>query len=199
MAFSTEKYAPAFLSNLAEATPCARLPKLFHPAGTHRRGLRDPDAPRRPDTSHEQAIAACGDCPVRFECRQWARENGEFGIWGGETDDEREAAGFPVRVRGSQPRRSQAGRQSGYRAPRRPDGSEVFLTAHEELVLEVLRMGHNRLSAGVELGKSNRSITRAINSLATKLHTDENGIVAAAVSAGLFEEAPGPWPRGVHS
>ena len=29
-----------------------------------------------------------------YQCRQYARENSELGVWGGETEDERYNAGF---------------------------------------------------------------------------------------------------------
>jgi WhiB family redox-sensing transcriptional regulator len=41
-----------------------------------------------------RAIAICATCPVIYKCRLLGRENGELGIWGGETEDERYAAGY---------------------------------------------------------------------------------------------------------
>lgn len=41
-----------------------------------------------------QAIAICKTCPSIYQCRLFGRENGEVGVWGGETEDERYAAGF---------------------------------------------------------------------------------------------------------
>jgi WhiB family redox-sensing transcriptional regulator len=41
-----------------------------------------------------QAIAICEQCPAIYKCRQFARENSELGVWGGETEDERFRAGF---------------------------------------------------------------------------------------------------------
>jgi WhiB family redox-sensing transcriptional regulator len=43
-----------------------------------------------------QARAVCGACPVLAECRSWAREHREYGFWGGESEEERAAAGFRV-------------------------------------------------------------------------------------------------------
>jgi WhiB family transcriptional regulator, redox-sensing transcriptional regulator len=43
-----------------------------------------------------QARAICRSCPVLLECRDWARENREYGFWGGESEEERAAAGFRV-------------------------------------------------------------------------------------------------------
>ncbi|HUF84209.1 MAG TPA: WhiB family transcriptional regulator [Acidimicrobiia bacterium] len=43
-----------------------------------------------------QARSICRDCPVLLECRDWARENREYGFWGGESEEERAAAGYRV-------------------------------------------------------------------------------------------------------
>ena len=43
------------------------------------------------------AIRVCEDCPVRAICRDIGRENREIGVWGGETDEQRAAAGYPPR------------------------------------------------------------------------------------------------------
>ena len=41
----------------------------------------------------------CAACPVRDSCRAHARQHLEQGLWGGETEDERTAAGFaPIAV-----------------------------------------------------------------------------------------------------
>lgn len=43
-----------------------------------------------------EALAAkyCAVCPVIEPCRQWARAAGENGFWGGESEEDRAAAGF---------------------------------------------------------------------------------------------------------
>lgn len=43
-----------------------------------------------------QARRICQTCPVLFECRRHARSNLEYGFWGGESEDERAMAGYPV-------------------------------------------------------------------------------------------------------
>ena len=43
-----------------------------------------------------QARSVCAACPALLECREWARENREYGFWGGESEEERAAAGFRV-------------------------------------------------------------------------------------------------------
>jgi WhiB family redox-sensing transcriptional regulator len=56
-------------------------------------------AGERPETRmvrESKARAVCNACPVIEPCRQWARENREYGFWGGESEEERAAAGFRV-------------------------------------------------------------------------------------------------------
>ena len=36
----------------------------------------------------------CAHCEVVTQCRTWAREHREYGVWGGESEAERAAAGF---------------------------------------------------------------------------------------------------------
>ena len=43
-----------------------------------------------------KARAVCNTCAVLTSCRQWARENREYGFWGGESEEERAAAGYRV-------------------------------------------------------------------------------------------------------
>jgi len=43
-----------------------------------------------------KARAVCAACPVLVECRTFARDNREYGFWGGESEEERHAAGYRV-------------------------------------------------------------------------------------------------------
>jgi WhiB family redox-sensing transcriptional regulator len=43
-----------------------------------------------------QARLLCGTCSVQAQCRQFARTNREYGMWGGESEEERHLAGFTV-------------------------------------------------------------------------------------------------------
>jgi WhiB family transcriptional regulator, redox-sensing transcriptional regulator len=43
-----------------------------------------------------KARAVCSACAVLTECRDWARDNREYGFWGGESEEERAAAGYRV-------------------------------------------------------------------------------------------------------
>lgn len=56
-------------------------PELFFPAGTG----------SVYDTQIAQAKAVCARCPVIEQCREWALESGEGGIWGGMSEEERRA------------------------------------------------------------------------------------------------------------
>ena len=44
----------------------------------------------------QKAKSICFICPVLKECRDYARSNAEFGIWGGEDEEERYLAGSPM-------------------------------------------------------------------------------------------------------
>lgn len=45
----------------------------------------------------QSALAICSECEVVAECRAYGRENGESGIWGGETEDMRYQNGYALR------------------------------------------------------------------------------------------------------
>ena len=45
-----------------------------------------------------KASMVCAVCPVLVSCRAWAREHGEYGFWGGESEETRVAAGFRTRM-----------------------------------------------------------------------------------------------------
>ena len=43
-----------------------------------------------------KARQLCLVCPVLEPCQAWARENREYGFWGGESEEERAMAGYRV-------------------------------------------------------------------------------------------------------
>ncbi|HEY6533041.1 MAG TPA: WhiB family transcriptional regulator [Acidimicrobiales bacterium] len=54
----------------------------------------------RPERRVRREVAArqlCHGCPVLDDCRHAARANRENGFWGGESEEERAAAGYPPR------------------------------------------------------------------------------------------------------
>ncbi|MFF0219141.1 WhiB family transcriptional regulator [Streptomyces vinaceus] len=67
----------------------------------------DPDEiffnPYSTRTAADTALLMCKRCPVRADCRSFAREAREWGFWGGEAESDRE----PPR-RKTQPRRRRA-------------------------------------------------------------------------------------------
>lgn len=74
---------------------CRGLTHLFFPSQAER-----PQARERREAA---ARAVCGSCSVQATCQSFARENHEYGLWGGESEDERHAAGYrliaPIGVR----------------------------------------------------------------------------------------------------
>jgi WhiB family transcriptional regulator, redox-sensing transcriptional regulator len=57
-----------------------------------------PRAERPQARVRREALArqVCLACPVMETCRDWARDNREYGFWGGESEEERHLAGFTV-------------------------------------------------------------------------------------------------------
>ena len=74
---------------------CKGLTHLFFPPAAER-----PQARQRREAAAKQV---CAGCPVRDTCQDFARDHHEYGFWGGESEDERHAAGFrliaPIGVR----------------------------------------------------------------------------------------------------
>lgn len=71
----------------ADAACVGQTDLFFAPAG------------ERPETRilrESRARAICRTCVVVASCREWARDNREYGFWGGESEEERAAAGFRV-------------------------------------------------------------------------------------------------------
>ena len=58
------------------------------------------ERPGRKARRESLARTLCAACPVQRPCRAWAREHREFGLWGGETEDERARAGYRPSLRG---------------------------------------------------------------------------------------------------
>lgn len=78
-----------------QAAACKGLTHLFFPPPAER--------PQARDRREAMAKAVCGSCGVQGTCRSFARSNHEYGYWGGESEDERHAAGYrliaPIGVR----------------------------------------------------------------------------------------------------
>jgi WhiB family redox-sensing transcriptional regulator len=75
------------LSWTIDAACEGRTELFFAPAG---------ERPEARVVRENKARAVCMECPVLASCRDWAREQREYGFWGGESEEERAAAGFRV-------------------------------------------------------------------------------------------------------
>jgi WhiB family redox-sensing transcriptional regulator len=71
---------------MADAACAGRTQLFFGIAG---------ERPERRVRREQRARKVCATCPVIADCREMARRNGENGFWGGESEEERAAAGFP--------------------------------------------------------------------------------------------------------
>ena len=54
------------------------------------------ERPQARERREAKARKLCDMCVVRQPCRQFARENREYGFWGGENEEERYLAGYPL-------------------------------------------------------------------------------------------------------
>ena len=74
---------------------CKGLTHLFFPSPAER--------PQARDRREAMARSVCAGCPVHVTCREFARRHHEYGLWGGESEDERHEAGYrliaPIGVR----------------------------------------------------------------------------------------------------
>ena len=71
-----------------DAAACQGQPDLFFPPLAER-----PQARARREA---KAGRVCAACPVLAPCRLYARLNREYGFWGGESEEARGDAGYPV-------------------------------------------------------------------------------------------------------
>jgi WhiB family redox-sensing transcriptional regulator len=67
---------------------CKGRTQLFFPPRAER-----PQARARREA---QARLLCTACAVQVSCRSFARDNHEYGYWGGESEEERHLAGYTV-------------------------------------------------------------------------------------------------------
>lgn len=54
------------------------------------------ERPEAREVREARARALCGACSSLDDCREYARQQREYGFWGGESEEERAAAGFRV-------------------------------------------------------------------------------------------------------
>ena len=71
-----------------ENAVCKGYSFLFYP--------KDAERPQARDRREQKAKTLCAVCPVLNSCKEYARQNGEFGVWGGENEEERFLAGYKL-------------------------------------------------------------------------------------------------------
>ena len=54
------------------------------------------ERPQARERREAKARALCNACMVKETCREFARENREYGLWGGENEEERHLAGYTI-------------------------------------------------------------------------------------------------------
>jgi len=72
-----------------EKGACRGMTHLFFPSSSER--------PQARERREAMAREVCRQCNVADICRDFARENHEYGFWGGESEEDRRAAGIPLR------------------------------------------------------------------------------------------------------
>ena len=74
---------------------CKGLTHLFFPSSAER--------PQARERREAMARQVCRSCTVQASCQAFARSHHEYGFWGGESENERHAAGYrliaPIGVR----------------------------------------------------------------------------------------------------
>ncbi len=70
-----------------DAACSGRTEMFFAPAG---------ERPEARVVREAKARSVCVECEALLSCRDWAREHREYGFWGGESEEDRAAAGYRV-------------------------------------------------------------------------------------------------------
>lgn len=105
-------------TSLRPATiPCQVAPVFFHAADDERLNSEEYN------DRIANAKSLCAGCPIKDECRQLGRDLHEVGIWGGETDEERRAAGYQPRGFRSSDIIPACGTEAGAKRHRRRGGT----------------------------------------------------------------------------
>jgi WhiB family transcriptional regulator, redox-sensing transcriptional regulator len=97
---NAEVESPSPATVPAEQNAPRRDDWMDHAACKGRTGLFFGIAGERPERRvrrENRARKVCATCAVQWPCRLSARANRENGFWGGESEEERAAAGFPPR------------------------------------------------------------------------------------------------------
>ncbi|MEM9515586.1 MAG: WhiB family transcriptional regulator [Actinomycetota bacterium] len=74
--------------NWREFARCKGQLKLFFAKRAER--------PQARERREAKARALCTECPVQAQCRDYARDNREYGYWAGESEEDRHLLGYTV-------------------------------------------------------------------------------------------------------
>lgn len=77
---------PRSIGSWSEEAACKGYTHLFF--------TTDNERPQARIRRENKAKLICSKCTVSEQCKTYARENTEFGVWGGENEEERYLAGF---------------------------------------------------------------------------------------------------------
>jgi len=76
------------IGSWSEQASCKGYSYLFYP--------KDAERPQARDRREQKAKTLCAICPVLDLCKEHASTNAEFGIWGGENEEERFLSGHAI-------------------------------------------------------------------------------------------------------
>lgn len=203
---------PAFLAKAADPLPCTTQPCLFHAPDNGRADNNGIKAKRI-----AKAVDLCLDCPLMLDCRQWARTHRVRGVAGGETEEERAAAGYrPKKLPGED--KPDCGTEAGakwhrrygtgtpcssccvaeadaHRGRKRVREAELaaqwppHITAREMRVLEAWVEGKDRKAIAALLGITVKAADAYLYRLRQKFRVQSNdAIVSAARAVGMPAE-----------
>ena len=85
-AFTLPALSPA--ASWMDDANCKGNTQLFFPPRAER--------PQARERREARAARLCAQCTVLAACREFARENHEYGYWAGESEEDRHLAGFTV-------------------------------------------------------------------------------------------------------
>jgi WhiB family transcriptional regulator, redox-sensing transcriptional regulator len=74
--------------NWGDEAKCHGKSELFFPPFAER--------PQTRIKREARAKTICGACPLTVQCREYGRAHHEYGIWGGENEEERVLAGYSL-------------------------------------------------------------------------------------------------------
>ncbi|MFV8127496.1 WhiB family transcriptional regulator [Streptomyces syringium] len=198
---SASTAAPDFRAQTTTALPCWTSPHLFHVPDVESDGELDTDEAKakRKEAEAKRVAAAidlCLDCPLMLACRDWARAARTHGVAGGESEEERAAAGYAS----PSARRETRARETQRETRREREAALINqwpprLTSTEQQTLILWAEGADRAAIAEDFGITVHSVTSYLYRLRRKLRTDSEHLTDAARALGLLPARPGDYAR----